>query len=478
MKIVIVYDNTIIPGEVILDIIGDKGFGQAVVKRRHLEDFYREAIVQIFPDMSWYCINTRYDLEKLMDHMTAYEDEEMRILHCFSNFIISDLTKVSYVYKKLMYVHECMKIVQDRNLAALMFPDVREYIKYAKGHFRTEDMEEKLEADGLICIGEIHAFIQCITGHFDSRYFNSLQGDAYRLKKISTNKKKIKSEYTYYHLLPEDMKPWFVMPFHYKEDQKTASYEMERLYMTDVAVQWVHGSIKLTEFAELLDIYFHFFHARKEKSVTEQTYQQINHSLYVAKVQERVECLEKMPDYQKMQNFLKNSRDIGSLKEVLSWYLRLKNKVESRCVQPFVSVIGHGDPCFANTLYNRPTRTFKFIDPKGALCEEELWTNPYYDLAKLSHSVCGRYDFFNHALFDIEISEEFEYRLRIPFDNEEYIRIFQEKSQQNGYDFWCIRLYEASLFLSMLPLHMDDPYKVFAFILNAVAILKEIEKHV
>ena len=46
-------------------------------------------------------------------------------------------------------------------------------------------------------------------------------------------------------------------------------------------------------------------------------------------------------------------------------------------------VIGHGDPCFANTLYNKSTKTLKFIDPKGALTEDELWTNPYYDVAKL-----------------------------------------------------------------------------------------------
>ena len=41
-----------------------------------------------------------------------------------------------------------------------------------------------------------------------------------------------------------------------------------------------------------------------------------------------------------------------------------------------------------------------------------------------------------------------------------------------------VRIYEASLFLSMLPLHMDNPHKVFAFILNAKNILEEIEGYV
>lgn len=478
MKIIIIYDNTVRPGEIIRDIIGEKGFGQAVVKRRHLEDYYRDAVGKMFPDMSWYCANTEYELEKIKKELAVCEEEDVRILHCFSNFIISDASKALYAYKKLLYTHECIKVAQDRNIAAWMFADVREYLKMGKEPFRPEDVENKIEADGLTFIGEMNAFIQCMTGHFESRYFNALHGDQYRLKKISANKKKIKSEYTYYQLLPDDMKPWFVMPFHYEEDGKTASYEMERLYMTDVAVQWVHGSIGQTEFTELMDMYFYFFRARKEKSVSQQTYHKISQALYVTKVQERLESLEKLPQYYQMENFLKSSRKIKSLRDMFSWYLRIKDRVERRCNQPCISVIGHGDPCFANTLYHRPTRTFKFIDPKGALCEEELWTNPYYDLAKLSHSVCGLYDFFNHALFEIEISEDFEYRLRIPFDHTAYVQIFREKAQQNGYDFWCIRLYEASLFLSMLPLHMDEPFKVFAFILNAAGILKEIEEHV
>ena len=41
-----------------------------------------------------------------------------------------------------------------------------------------------------------------------------------------------------------------------------------------------------------------------------------------------------------------------------------------------------------------------------------------------------------------------------------------------------MRLYEASLFISMLPLHIDYPQKVLGFILNAINILKEIEENV
>lgn len=99
-------------------------------------------------------------------------------------------------------------------------------------------------------------------------------------------------------------------------------------------------------------------------------------------------------------------------------------------------------------------------------------------MAKLSHSVCGKYDFFNNALFDIKIDGTFSYHLEIPFDNTKYVEIFKNKAEENGFDDLAIRLYEASLFLSMLPLHIDNPHKVFGFILNVKNILEEIEKDI
>ena len=101
--------------------------------------------------------------------------------------------------------------------------------------------------------------------------------------------------------------------------------------------------------------------------------------------------------------------------------------------------------------------------------------NPFYDICKLSHSVCGSYDYFNSGMFEISLSETNTLTLSIDSDNERYIRIFKKKLSENGCDYRLIRLYEASLFLSMLPLHIDRRKKVLGFILNAVRIMDEVE---
>lgn len=484
MRVIIVYDDTGRKSEVIEDIIGDKGFADVVVKKRRLEEYYYDEIRKEYPDLIWKKIHSVFEYADLIKDMELYDADDTKIMHCFSNYLISDRDKASLSFKKLVFIDKTYGVLDGKRAVAAMFPSIAEYLSFCKNVISGQkawdlicNMKESFEIEGLVDIGIIGNFIQCITGNFDSRYFNSLKGNEYTLVKSSSNKEKIKSEYCFYHLLPENMKFWFVMPFDYKESDHSASYTMERLHMTDIAVKWVHGSIDETEFEELMDKYFFFFKTRHEKACTKEEYDKEARSLYIDKVNERVEMLKKLPEYKKIEKLLDAFEDTG-IDGLTARYFELKNKIEEKVNYPNRFVIGHGDPCFSNALYNKSTKTLKFIDPKGALTEDSLWTNPYYDIAKLSHSVCGRYDFFNNALFDIKIDADFSYDLEIPFDNSRYVDIFRRKVRENGFDYWSVRIYEASLFLSMLPLHMDNPYKVFGFILNVKNILKEIEENV
>lgn len=484
MKIYVVYDGSVEPNDNIRDIIGDKGFGNVIVKRQKLSDIYQKQVSGLKVDeLCWQHIGAYYEFEALKSHICRdAEKQEVRVIHCFSNFIITDKTEVNQALAKAAFITETTAVKQGGKVAAVMFPDGETY-----GAFLDRVLDQKssvaavrelkalpLNATGFGYIGSFFNFVQCITGHFDSRYFNALKGNEYTLTKTSKNKKKIKAEYTFYHLLPEDMRFWFVMPFNYTETATTASYTMERLHMTDLAVKWVHGSMDEEEFSELMDRYFYFFRSRHEKPCDQAEYNATARALYVDKVNKRVAELKQCPEYARIEALLAATPD-ADLDALVARYFALKDKIESRHTYPAVRVIGHGDPCFSNALYNKATKTLKLIDPKGALTEAELWTNPYYDIAKLSHSVCGRYDFFNNGIYDIHIDEHFGYRLEIPFDNTKYVSVFRKKVAANGLDYLTVRIYEASLFLSMLPLHIDNPHKVFAFILNAKQILEEIE---
>ena len=484
MKCIVIYDDTGKKSELITDIIGDKGFADVVVKKRCLEEHYKNALEKVYSEITWKKLRSFFEYPDLLKQLDVYANQDVRVLHCFSNYIISDFKAAKLSFEKLSYINSPYGVYEGTRAVAIMFPCVEKYLSFCKSVISgqkpwdlAKEIENHFKIDGMVDIGVVSNFIQCITGNFDSRFFNSLKGNEYTIVKSSSNKSKIKAEYDYYHLLPDDMKFWFVMPFNYTETDKAASYTMERLHMTDLAIKWVHGSMGLTEFEKLMDKYFYFFNCRHRRECTKEEYNVTAEKLYITKVKDRLANLKEHPDFSRIQTLL-STEDELSIDNIFERYLRLKEKIEKRNKYPSIAVIGHGDPCFANALYNKSTKTLKFIDPKGASAESELWTNPYYDVAKLSHSVCGSYDFFNNGLFDIRINENFSYELEIPFDNSEYKEIFKQKVKENGFDYLSVRIYEISLFISMLPLHIDNPLKVFGFILNADILLKEIESDV
>lgn len=484
MKLLIIYDDTVRRNDAIRDVIGEKGFADVVVRKKRLSAYYQQHVKCFFPSMRWIPISSSYSFRELSDKLSKKEGDNYRVIHCFSNFIFTDECVAARSFKKIGFITEPYKAMVGDKVAALFFHDLESYKEYLQNVDAAVDSIAVAQENyssfplgGMADISSIDNFIQCITGHADARFFNSLQGDDYTITKSSANKKKIKSEYMFYHLLPDDMKMWFVMPFDYRETDDKASYTMERMHMTDLAIKWVHGSIDHDEFIRLLNRYFHFFQSRHKKSISKEAYKEISDKLYVEKVKSRISELKELPQYQQISQLLCASNNM-TIDDIEAKYFDLKEKIETRHTFEPISVIGHGDPCFANALYNKSTQMLKFIDPKGAQTEEELWTNPYYDIAKLSHSICGNYDFFNNGLFEIQIDNKFNSKLTIDFDNTAYIQLFKDKVEENGYYFDAVRLYEASLFISMLPLHIDNPYKVYGFILNAVKILKEVESYV
>ena len=480
MKIIVIYDNNVNKNEYISDIIGDKGFGDIVVKKQKIENQIKNIISSFFKDITWQRIDSLADYIKFMNNFKDYGDD-IRVFHFFSNYFIKDKEKVFLSFEKFFYIDKGYKIFFENKISGLIFPNLTSYLPYYKNILSGQTIEEasdyiknSFEIEGYSDLSNINNFIGCLTNNVDLRFFNSLSEDDYTITKTSTDKLKIKKEYNFYYFLPDDMKYWFVMPFNYFENDQMAGYTMERLYMTDLAIKYVHRSINKEEFNSLMNKYFYFFKMRHSRPCSEEKYKAKAVELYKTKVNERTDKLKQCPQFKTVERLIESGNiTIDGLKER---YFYLKQTIEEKNNYPNVEVIGHGDPGFANALYNKSTQTLKFIDPKGALDESELWTNPYYDIAKLSHCIIGKYDFFNNGLFEIKINENLSYELDIPFNNKEFTEIFKSKLIENGFDYLTVRIYEASLFLSMLPLHIDNPYKVFGFILNLKNILDEIEK--
>ena len=477
-KVVLIYDNTSVVSDKIKTIIGDKSFGDIVLKRKSLYSRVEEIVNDLKENIEL----KRIDNKRQFEIVETYPNDVV-FFHLFSNVGITDVDEFKMILEKIKYIKETM-IIGTKKLAGIVFYNRDNYIQYLKEYLQINEFDfitdNKIQTDIFVDLTDYNNLIMYISNGFDARYFNSIQGNKYTVTKKSTDKKKMKMEYMYYWLLPENMKNWMVMPYDYKEEKDFAQYTMERMPMTDVAIRYTHGAIDENEFIALMDKTFYFFNSRKEKQISKDEYIKCSEKLYLQKVRDRLNTLKNMHEFEQINKLIQSGTEYKSIDEIQEFYETLYNIVTKKYLKniDYKSVIGHGDVFFANMLYSKEINLLRLIDPKGALTEEDLWMDPYYDIVKLSHSVCGNYDFFNTGSYDISINNQMKAELNIHFDNTKYKNIFKKYLQESGYNYLLVRLYEASLFLSMLPLHIDNPHKVFGFLLNAINILKEIEEDV
>lgn len=478
-KILFIYDDIIKPSDKLKDIVGDLNFSEIVYRRKNFKAYIYDGLDKV--SNSRIHLSNIKDLEDLRHNILSYSD--YKIVHLFSHSIISDYKVFEILLNKLVYsVSNTMIKSKDKILMA-SFKDIEDYRKFIDIRNSTTDIDAfsvmdflSINNECLYDVSEYNTFVNFISGSFDARYFNKLDGDEYTVTKISEKKEKIKKEYNFYHLLPKEMQSSFVLPYNYSENDKVASYTMERYNFTDMAIKWVHQAISLEEFDKFMKRAFRFITTRNTKNISKEEYHAISDELYIGKLKRRIGQLKDHKDYNTLANYIENGSKFSNIDEIIDKYEELYKRISKDIKFDHIAAIGHGDFCFSNILYDKDTSTMKLIDPKGALIEDDLWVTPYYDIAKLSHSICGLYDFLNNDLYDIRINEDLRLELSIDVNVDKYINIFKQYLYKNNYDYNLVRLYEASLFLSMLPLHLDYPQKVLGFLLNGINIMEELER--
>ena len=304
---------------------------------------------------------------------------------------------------------------------------------------------------------------------FDARFFNCFRMNGNEVDKRSFNKEKIYAEYQYYQLIPEKMKEYMVQPRKYFEDGDEAQYTMDYINGTDFAKRWASGKVSTEEFVNLMEKVFEYLALRPSKKVSKAEYKKLASATYIDKLRVRIkEYLLEIENYEAGHDGISREDIKKKIENLMNRYKKMHKKSNT---DGDTSVISHGDLCFSNMFFNNGK--LLLVDPRGAKNENELWMDPYYDVAKLSHSVLGNYDFFNAG--DYEVSSSLILKMKPRKDYAVEKDIFRKYLEKSGYEYRRVRLYEASLFLSMLPLHIDNIPKTIGFMLNAEKILDELE---
>lgn len=305
---------------------------------------------------------------------------------------------------------------------------------------------------------------------YNCRYFNKLIFDGENIIKQSVNKEKLKNEYNTYMLLPDSIKEWFITPFDFLETKEYVSYKMKYYPIENLGFQYVKGLLTLYDMEKILDKLFCFINTRNTKKMPNMI---LYDKLYINKLETRVSEFKKNYKFTSIENRIKNMTSYSSFDDIIQKYKTIYLRIKQNKKLKLFSVVGHGDLCFSNILYDKNNGFMIFIDPKDFRTNQEMWLDPYYDIAKLSHSICGNYEFFILKKYNVLTNNKLNFSMS--FDNNEYIQLFKKYLLNNDFDYNIVRILEVSLFLSMLPLHIDDENRMLGFILNAINIMDKLE---
>lgn len=479
-NILLILDDREFASEAVRSLVGIRRYGDIIYKRRAVVEHFRASLPE-WARPRLVHLRGSDDLAGLRSLLeTSSEDSAVCIIAGRAGFAQPE--RLFQLVERLPYAEENFTdrlynplLVFLRNAHDLV--DQWPAFEAAPVHTWPNSWQgsQRLQSVAPLDLSRIRDFLAFISGSTATRHFNEVAIDTYYYTKRSSDKRKMRAEYGFYGLVPEGMRPWLIQPFDFMDEGERASYKMMRYYLADAALQWVHGAFDAETFPPFVERLMFFLSVRPARPCPREQSAALARELFVTKVEARVQQFLAGDEGRRINQLASSATPQLDISRQLARYLKLYARHEKAFAADHV-VVGHGDPCFSNVLYDQQRYLLKLIDPKGAITEEELWTHPLYDLCKISHSALGDYDFINNGLYDIGFTDHNDLVLSLRHSNHAALKpYFRDAVRKAGYAERIMRLGEASLFLSMLPLHIDYPNKVIAFLLKANQILDEVE---
>ena len=306
-NILFVYDNIMKPNKKIKTIIGNKSYSDIILKRRKLYEKYENILIKEKYVKDIVVLNNTDDLKSFKQSVQNIKD--LNIVHIFSNYLFKDEKNFKMILNKACYINENILIKSLKKIVMVMYENIDDYYNFLNNYDLKKSLliDEKwpvIDSEEFINLENYNEFLYYISGGFDTRFFNQMINNEYSVTKKSQDKEKIKKEYMYYMLLPEDAKRWMVQPYNYKENEKEASYTMERFFMPDLAIRWTHGAISVDEFEKILDRLFYYINTRSRKEIPKEQYEKIEEELYINKLEKRIKQLKEYPKYEVLAEYI------------------------------------------------------------------------------------------------------------------------------------------------------------------------------
>jgi hypothetical protein len=340
---------------------------------------------------------------------------------------------------------------------------------------------EIIYTDKWMDVGHIDTYDKSST-EVKTRYFNTITIDKQRgiLKKTSQNKDKFIKEIKWYLRLPLNIQ--YVAPriFNYSLSYDDPYIEMEYYSYNNLHNTFVYGNQPLEQwkliFHSLENVINEFKKFKVETSKNE-VIETLN-EMYIEKTIKRLDELRVDKEFKELfdNNIIINGKKYESINYYIKYMPKLLEEFNIYDIKEFQLL--HGDFCLSNILYSLNSNTVRVIDPRGEFGKFDIYGDIRYDLAKLSHSIQGKYDFIIEDLFELEKKDtEINYMIYYNDGHKQIEELYMKELKKITNDVDIIELIESILFFSMIPLHKDYPNRQILMLATAVRLIDNVIKN-
>ena len=259
-----------------------------------------------------------------------------------------------------------------------------------------------VESTEWLDFGHVNTYYRSKARFTTQRAFNELTINSEWIEKSSSKNTKIAAEANWFAKLPFELRGYTPQFMGASEQDGKVSYRLEFLHLTALNELFVFSKLPSHIWVQILSNCIEFLSACKQHPRLDNSKTNSLDLLFSTKTYERLNEYCDQKNISLEDEWLFNLENPVSLKTIL---------LDSEANLPpssKVDTILHGDFCFSNILYDFRAGKIKTIDPRGMTPDRAftLYGDINYDLAKLSHSILGLYDWIIAGYYSVDIKEK------------------------------------------------------------------------
>lgn len=340
-------------------------------------------------------------------------------------------------------------------------------------HYLADHPVRLVSTEGWLDFGHLQTFFQSRLAVTTARAFNTVRIDGLTARKSSADETKIWAEAHWLQEAPPAVQVYCGRLLSFGAENGRTFYETEYECLPVLSELFVHGAVAREPWLRILSSCEDFLRTCAAHTSGGSGDRALRH-LVAEKTQSRLEAFARATGFPIEQPLSLEGAPCPSLQQIAE---RLVAACDLGSGRP--DGVMHGDFCFSNILYDSRVRRIRAIDPRGLVADQPtIFGDLRYDLAKLAHSIVGRYD------------QIIAGRSRVEVDGFDYSIAFEQIAAQAWLEAGLadvevdgvgglstsVRAVMTGLFLSMIPLHADRPDRQQAFVANALRLYRELDR--